>query len=102
MLLLAAAVAAAGGGEAACAGSSMENYPLYGEAHAALSQNCEETHTRTQKTKKEDEISGFLTSCCWLFLHTLCVEEFLHLCTASTNGNQSLFSSHLDVKRALF
>lgn len=52
MLLLAAAAAAAGGGEAACAGSSMENYPLYGEAHAALSQNCEETHTKDKKRRR--------------------------------------------------
>lgn len=70
----------------------MENYPLYGEAHAALSRNREERHKKYQPFKRRGTA----------FFFTLNVEEFLHLCTARINGNQSLFSSDFYVKWAVF
>lgn len=48
--------------------------------------------TKPKLQRETQKVSGFLTSCSWLF-YTL--EEFLHLCTASTNGNQSAFRNTL-------
>lgn len=66
----------------------MENYRLYGDARAVLSRSCEERHKNIRLFNAK--------------VPSLNVKEFLLLCIARTNGNQSLFSSHFYVKWAVF